>query len=327
MGDEELLAYTFEGGVPPYDIFLLKGARYIPVVESLDQQDWQIKMSELQELAGAPGQYSLVITDQDKTYNVLLRKIQVDPVRFPWEYLTPIPVLILLLLINSFRKGRKRKKLRNLKEQRRQEIDQLQQVVEPEPTVTPKETIVMAQLDTSDKEDKAEDTPVQNPDKGEASELYTTGGLRIKGLRKAGTTKPHKVPIREKEPYAMVDLKEIWQDTVVEEIQLGKSCVKKIDHFLKDPKHSIDEQEGKLPEIGGFLMGRTNPLENSNYRVSIEEFVPINPESYSVFQLEFNTSNLVKELGDAQDMFPDLVLVGLVSYTSRPWIISFQNQI
>ena len=58
-------------------------------------------------------------------------------------------------------------------------------------------------------------------------------------------------------------------------------------------------------------MGRFAKNTSSEaYEVILESFVPIKPESNSLFHIEFSTRSIMMDLGDAQDKYPDLIVVG-----------------
>lgn len=105
---------------------------------------------------------------------------------------------------------------------------------------------------------------------------------------------------------------EQWLDTVISEICLSKKAIQDLDNFLRGQfQQQLDEPEGSIPEIGGFLMGKYCFSEkNQRYRVALEEFVPIVPEENTAYQLQFSTESLVRELGDMQDKYPELAVVG-----------------
>lgn len=103
-----------------------------------------------------------------------------------------------------------------------------------------------------------------------------------------------------------------WLDSIIAEICLSKKAVQDLDNFLHGQREQhLDEPEGSIPEIGGFLMGKFCFSEKKQrYRVALEEFVPIVPEENTVYQLQFSTESLVRELGDMQDKYPELAVVG-----------------
>lgn len=58
-------------------------------------------------------------------------------------------------------------------------------------------------------------------------------------------------------------------------------------------------------------MGKPYKLKGKNtYKVLIEQFVPINPEYHDVYRFEFSKESIAKDLGNIQDNYPELMLVG-----------------
>lgn len=113
-------------------------------------------------------------------------------------------------------------------------------------------------------------------------------------------------------PYYIVKMSKLWDRSSVLTIYFQRKCIYQIDSFLKEENiEKYKEDEGKMPEIGGFLLGSYTFYEaEGTYEVTFEEFVPIASENISRYELEFSTASIVKELGDAQDSFPNLSLIG-----------------
>ena len=104
----------------------------------------------------------------------------------------------------------------------------------------------------------------------------------------------------------------LWKDSKVVKIGFSKHGIQNLDQFLRSKNVDYaEETEGTITEIGGFLMGNYFNIKGINgYYVTVEEFIPVSAKFNNIFQLEFSTNSLVKELGDSQDKFPELSLVG-----------------
>jgi proteasome lid subunit RPN8/RPN11 len=112
--------------------------------------------------------------------------------------------------------------------------------------------------------------------------------------------------------YHKLELTQNWTDTALAELYMSKKSIQALDLFLRKQRNQhINEQEGSIPEIGGFLLGKYSFSEKTKrFKVALEEFVPIVPEEHDTYQLQFSTESLVNELGEAQDQYPELALVG-----------------
>jgi proteasome lid subunit RPN8/RPN11 len=152
----------------------------------------------------------------------------------------------------------------------------------------------------------------------EQAPVFTSGSLRIKSvsstrqLDKKSLTEENFDQLLQQGVYYEFDMRNMWTDTVLTEIFASKKSIMGIDGFLRGQRaQHLEEEEGSMPEIGGFLMGKyCLSADNSRYKVLLEEFVPIIPEENNVYQLHFSTESLVRELGDMQDEYPNLFVVG-----------------
>jgi proteasome lid subunit RPN8/RPN11 len=113
--------------------------------------------------------------------------------------------------------------------------------------------------------------------------------------------------------YVELGIDTLWIDSIISHIYLSEGCIIALDKMLKEEnvnRRSV-EMDGLIPEIGGFLLGKyTFSDATQQYRITLEQFVPIAPEKHDVYQIEFSTDSIVKELGGAQDKFPNLTLMG-----------------
>lgn len=111
--------------------------------------------------------------------------------------------------------------------------------------------------------------------------------------------------------YLNFDVKELWNDTQLSDIFMSELCCRRLDDYLK--KENLEQtafEANMIPEIGGILLGRFTVSNSENYRITLEEFIPIDSVNPNLYTLEFCTDSLVKELGDAIDTHPELSVVG-----------------
>lgn len=111
--------------------------------------------------------------------------------------------------------------------------------------------------------------------------------------------------------YMPLDLTTHWGDTSVQTIYLGKQPVRSIDLYLRSATvREGKEQEGKIPEIGGFLMGMFRERDELYYDVLLTEFVPIEAASQNAYMLEFSTESMAIELSNMLERHPTLKVIG-----------------
>jgi len=151
--------------------------------------------------------------------------------------------------------------------------------------------------------------PLQPPGAGSAMKIRSTA--RPEADHKAMSESEFDALLQEERFHAL-HMKKHWPDTVLTDIYLSPSSIRGISEFLHEQRKTmVEEEEGSIPEIGGFLLGKYCVSESSGkYRVAMTDFVPIVPEENNVYQLQFSTESLVRELGDMQDKYPDRSLVG-----------------
>lgn len=112
--------------------------------------------------------------------------------------------------------------------------------------------------------------------------------------------------------YVSVDLDHWWTNSCVQTIHLSDGFIESLTNFLKNQKNEQvkEEKVGVVPEVGGFIMGYYTIIQEKNYQVAFEKFIPFVPEYNDVFKIEIGTATLVQELGDAQDKYPDMAVLG-----------------
>lgn len=147
------------------------------------------------------------------------------------------------------------------------------------------------------------------------SPIKTPPGSKIKIVsRKKKSVSIHEDKFNEiltKHDTVKINLRDIWKDSAVYDVYMTRRFVQELDEFLADSSSQGIENElqGAIPEVGGFLMGRWLK-KNNDIQLAIEKFVPFVPEYNDVFKIEIGTKTLVDELGDAQDKFKELDVVG-----------------
>ena len=109
-----------------------------------------------------------------------------------------------------------------------------------------------------------------------------------------------------------LNMDQLWSDSTISTIFLGPDFQRELTDFFAAYRQRMGLTSPQIAvEIGGFLLGRyARDDKNKKYQVLIESFVPISSENEHSLHLEFNTRSLSSELGDAQDLYPDLVVVG-----------------
>jgi len=112
--------------------------------------------------------------------------------------------------------------------------------------------------------------------------------------------------------YVLVELDRWWSNSCVQTIHLSNGFIESLTNFLKSQKNEQvkEEKVGIVPEVGGFIMGYYTIIHEKNYEVAFENFIPFVPEYNDVFRIEIGTATLVQELGDAQDKYPDMAVLG-----------------
>lgn len=111
--------------------------------------------------------------------------------------------------------------------------------------------------------------------------------------------------------FVMFDMSELWSDYKIRTIYMSLDCCSKLNNYLNTENiRQIEDESSVIPEIGGILLGRFNRMEDSFYRISLEEFIPIESVNPDLFSLEFCTDSLVREMGDVSEKFPHLTVMG-----------------
>ena len=193
-----------------------------------------------------------------------------------------------------------------------------------EPRVAPKAPPVIKHLplDQNGAVEKKVETPAPYPPKIRAryvqAPVEPEKKIRIKNasgkkIRSKPTEFSELMRLIQEGAHTKLEMADTWYDSKVTSIYLHPKCIRDLDDMLQkeNVQRASSEMADGVPEIGGILLGRFAKEENSaSYVVTLDEFVPIRPEQHDVFQIEFSTESLVMELGDAQDNYPDLAVIG-----------------
>lgn len=329
------LLFTFSKGTPPYSIFFKKGNEGILSQSDIKSKQVVILKKDIKAELIDSDTLSIEAWDSRGIVGFDLKTIFIEKEKFPWQYgAGALGGLLLLYLLRSVYKNNQKKKLVALNEKRKKEqgIQSKKEVVPPPTPKTKEDENVVEVVDFSDDipdaeiVETAESQEVITPSNSMDNLDDKSSGLKIKKVRKAHTptesidsTTEEMAMALDKNNYYFLPQSQHWEDTVITEIGFSKKSIHHLDKFLREQNAQstneagelMEEVDGSIPEIGGLLMGKSKHFKNQNsYIVTIEEFIPINPEFNNVYKLEFSTQSLAKELGDAQDQYPELTLVG-----------------
>lgn len=111
--------------------------------------------------------------------------------------------------------------------------------------------------------------------------------------------------------YIELDLEQHWEDTAVTQFWVHRDCVSDLDDTIRLPINRQKDKESAedVPEIGGFLLGRFDAINEEQYVVSLEKFLPITPSAQNRYTVQFGDTAWM-ELEEAFKEYPGLKLVG-----------------
>lgn len=276
------LTLTFTGGTVPFLIeFLKDGQRFPRGFESINASPHTFPKSLIRDKTGTHGIFTMQILE-DNIISPVEGSVYVPPAQPIWPFAAGAAALLLAIILFA----RLRRHARN--------------------------KAVEAKMKKFEESRQTEGLWSENSD-----DAMATSTMKIRSTTRQATD-PKALPetdfdtLLQKGGYHPLQLQQQWPDTVLSEIHLSQKCIQGIGNFLHEQRSTVlDEQEGTIPEIGGFLLGKYSFSEKTKqYRVLLEEFVPVIPEEHNVYQLHFSTESLVRELGDMQDEYPELSLVG-----------------
>ena len=308
--------FEFSNGVPPYSLkFVNLDRTDSTTFDNLNNKLVSIAYQDIQE-ANLIGDLTVYASDSRPNSEVPIEGIHIPGKENNFnQYLIYAGITAVIALI-AFFFGRKKKpnKASPAKPTTAAMTNNKSKVVPP-PTVVVDETLQKQSQVTTIKEIRkaapVANTKPRKTKKGESRIRIHN----IEGKRKLRTEMPFDEfqKMVDEGAYLILDLEGLWESSAISEIMMEQDFAAQLDKFLREENLDIivDEVAGNTPEVGGFLMGKycLDP-ETNQYQISLNEFIPIVPEDHSVFQLEFSTNSLVRELGDAQDKFPDLSVIG-----------------
>ncbi len=144
--------------------------------------------------------------------------------------------------------------------------------------------------------------------------------IRIKSrkVRKKGVTADFK-SLLNNELYQVVDLREIYQNSAIENVFVVKRCLLAINEWVNQ---SLNEDP--VSETGGFLLGRYVKKESEKYDVSLEVFVPSKQVDFqSPHRLEFGIQTLV-DLEKIKEQIKEMTLIAW--FHTHPNLTPFLSQ-
>ena len=301
--DENNYQLQIEGGKPPYRIdFLKEGKLYVDYSEKLNEKTFSFNTEQLAN-KGLAGTYDMHIRDARlTTFATPDQTVTIQPpFKIPlmvWALIGLIAIVLLyLLFMRSNRKIEEQQE--DLVEATKQQMAQKRNIpMTRATTITPIKTSTRAIPASKSRSPRNSRIKIKNI--GEISRNKQTDSASF--LKEVNTGK-----------YVQLDLSQLWSNSAIAEVYLNDKCIKKLHYFLdKENLSSVrEEEEGAVPEIGGFLLGKYTWLEQKKqYLVSLDEFIAVSSEGLSNYQWEVSTESLVRELGSAQDSFPDLCVLG-----------------
>ena len=166
--------------------------------------------------------------------------------------------------------------------------------------------------------------PTQATPASPLSPTSNPSGMRI-SRRVATPTYTGFHPETQPRDFCAIAMSTLWDDSRVETLYLGYGATLEIDRFLRrnDPTAGAStasdsggdgggdwEHSASTPEIGGMLMGQSDPGPGDCFRVSIEKFVPLRARYQSVIRMDLDPMSIARDLSEAQDRYPALQVVG-----------------
>lgn len=294
---------TIQGGIAPFQVeFIKQGNLYADYALDFKDKTYQFNKDDLAD-RGLAGTYKMHIRDARRTtFTTPNQTLSIQPpFKIPlmvWALIGLIAIVVLYFLFM-----RSNKKI----EQEQEEL-----VQSTKQQMAQQRGVPIART-----------TPVAPPARPRTRSIVTPkpaarkSRIKIKNIgavsRNQEIDNESFLHQMNKGKYVQLDLSKLWSNSAIAEVFLNSTCIKKLHYFLqKENLDSIKEEvEDAIPEIGGFLLGRyTWMADKKQYLVSLDEFVAVSSEGLSNYQWEVSTESLVRDLGSAQDRFPDLCVLG-----------------
>lgn len=318
------IVFRIQGGTPPYQLLFLLGDRTIPGHDLKGDTLWSTSIPELRELAGGPGTYGFQVIDQqrsvtwdfDGTTLVLPKKVK--PPSNPLLPLLAGGGVVLLGLLLLFRRSRKNRRRSRIKEQLAEDSAAIGQTM-PAPAAAPK----VAENGTLKKPSRPAIASSVHREVPREISTPPTEGFRVTRRAKIDRSGSPFNPDVRAHDFLPLALKRNWREGRVSTILFSKQAIHKLDDFLRRentskiagsgaaPKEGGWERNEAIPEIGGMLMGQFQlEPDDQTYRVSVEEFIPLEARVQNVVKVEIDPLSLARDLSKAQDDHPDMIVVG-----------------
>lgn len=166
------------------------------------------------------------------------------------------------------------------------------------------EAPVLEEKSTSTPEVKTPEPSVNEPEEFEGISFEETEILDELNL-------PPLLELAQHSEYISLDLTQHWEDTAVTKFWAHRDCISDLDDTIRLPinRQKSKESAEDVPEIGGFLLGRFESINDAQYVVSLEKFLPITPAAQNRYTVQFGDMAWM-ELEEAFKEFPGLKLVG-----------------
>ena len=346
---QQLVFNELKGGVPPYNLVFYRGQEYVATLEDVASEGLTVPKSDLLAIYPEGGVFSVRMLDGNNegefVFDGQTVSIQPDVAEVDerlWYGLLGLAGLIIAYV--GYQSYAKRRKQSNFKKVRDEMYDPLPAAAAGQPELTAvttekatttqpvadettKSAAFIAELDQYPKPppEHAEPTPSESLDEETAEETPTRKiAMRI-SRRDEGELRRSKpfAPDEAASDFLRLPLDVHWEQSMITELYLGSQAIEDLDEFLQ--RENVDkimatdtdrekigwERNESVPEIGGMLMGQFQRVEEVlAYRVSVEKFVPLQARYQSVTKIEIDPLSIARDLGDAQDENPDLIVVG-----------------
>ncbi|MCB0644169.1 MAG: hypothetical protein KDC44_21140, partial [Phaeodactylibacter sp.] len=283
-------SFTFQGGESPFQIEVTQNNRTVHRKKAESGNKVVLTKAELLAL-GLTGPMK-VIARSAYSFTDELPAIYVEDssLPIPIELMALIGFLLLgVIIFLIVKSGQRRRKLKE-QEEFQQNFQKEKETKNPVPPITTHQKTTTTNLHEAKTEEIGPVPPVRevkpeaNPPKKE--------GIVIRSVRKETTAEgqehqPAFAEVLSNGSFYKLDLTGLWADTSVLNVHMGKQPIREIDIYLRSTTaNEGKEQEGKIPEIGGFLMGQFEE-KGLYYDIAITKFVPIAAANQNAYKLEF----------------------------------------
>ncbi len=311
---DTLYGLSITSGKPPFRIDFYKNNQRLKSVE-FESGEIFYDQAALENLLGSQtGDFTVRIVEWERNLMFNGGGFNIPAPEFPW--LIVGTAILLFFVIIGIRSLQKRAHRREYEEKLKKAKEEGTAIIEPEvalnntmdETITPTET--QLEMAVPLEEIKAPEMEKHGRSKPPA---FVIKKHKIASQQKHGVIELAEdfLSLVSANNYFKFDLTQLWDDTAINELHFHTKSISDLGQFLRSQNiKELIEKEGTIPEIGGFLLGKFfKDPDIGNYKVAVEEFVPVSPKMHNVYKLEFSTSGIAHELGEAQDQFPELVLV------------------